>query len=369
MAVCAAETLRDAFSACFDQNRFAKTASAIGGDEHAVSFSPISADMDFSLIKNQDVLVRALQIAAAGRHHVLAFGPPGCGKTLALSRFPALLPNLTDQEARPVSRIHSLADASHIAQGLIRMPPFRTPHQSASLEGMTGGGTHCSPGEISLAHNGVLFLDEILEFKPHVLQSLRVPLENGTVTITRAGKSAVYPARFILLAAANPCPCGNFGSQGKICLCSARSVEQYWKKISGPLLDRIDIRVPVFSPENPQMHTSAIPETCKRTGTTTQALRIDVARAVTAQKKRQNVYNGELPVHDIDHFCALTPEAETELAAATLKYGFSPRSSASCRKIARTVADMEGSADIMLQHICEAVFFRKIEGGMAFEFH
>jgi magnesium chelatase family protein len=293
---------------------------------------------------------------------VLAFGPPGCGKTLALSRFPALLPYLTAREARPVSRIHSLAGTIAVAQGLIRVPPFRSPHQSSSLEGMTGGGPHCYPGEISLAHNGVLFLDEILEFKPHVLQSLRVPLEAGTVTVSRAGKSTVYPARFVLLAAANPCPCGNFGTRGKICLCSARSVEQYWKKFSGPLLDRIDIRVPVFPPGNPQ----SAEQKFALTDASTESLRNDIARAVAAQRRRQGVYNSALLAEGVSRYCALSPDAENTLAEAAIMYGFSSRSTASCRKIARTIADMAGNETISIEHIREAVFFRKNDGGMSY---
>ena len=362
VAVCAVETLAQAYEACFDAGKFSPPPPAAPGLHEAVEFPPVPADGDFSTLKNQGALARALQIAAAGRHHVLAFGPPGSGKTLALSRFHALLPYLTAQEARPVSRIYSLA-AHSLASGDVprdaRAAPFRSPHQSSSPEGMTGGGRQCSPGEISLAHNGVLFLDEILEFKQHVLQSLRVPLETGSVTVSRAGRSSVYPARFVLLAAANPCPCGNFGARGKICLCSPRSVEQYWKKLAGPLLDRIDMRIPVF-PQGQFSDERYAPQAYS-----TESLREGIARATAVQRGRQRAYNGALTPEEITAFCPLTDSARAALDKAALLYGFTSRSVALCKKIARTIADMEQRAVIDAAHIEEAVFFRKNEGGVS----
>ncbi|GMO47081.1 MAG: YifB family Mg chelatase-like AAA ATPase [Treponemataceae bacterium] len=359
IAVCAAETLPAALQACFDSSKFTAPKECLFAD--GVFFPPVSAEMDIAVVKNQGTLARGLQIAAAGRHHVLALGPPGSGKTLALSRFPALLPYLTASEARPVSRIHSLAGEETAGQrGLIRVPPFRAPHQSTSLEGMTGGGKHCSPGEISLAHNGILFLDEILEFKQHVLQSLRVPLEAGTVTVSRAGRSSVFPARFVLLAAANPCPCGNFGAEGKICLCGPRQIEQYWKKLSGPLLDRIDIRIPVF----PRLSAHGAKESRYAVqDASTESLREGIARAIRAQTKRQGKYNSALLPEDLDAACPLTDDARKTLEDAALLYGFSSRSVSSCKKTARTIADIAESGLIQREHIEEAVFFRKNEGG------
>jgi magnesium chelatase family protein len=206
-------------------------------------------------------------------------------------------------------------------------------------------------------------LDEVLEFKPHVLQSLRVPLETGTVSVSRAGRSAVYPARFVLLAAANPCPCGNFGSRGKICLCSPRAVEQYWKKFSGPLLDRIDIRAPVFHPQD-----RGEKEPRYSAGTMgTAELRRDIARAAAAQRSRQGGYNGAMGPEDIRRHCALDRDAADALEEACLLYGFSSRGASSCRKVARTIADMAGSPVITRDHIAEAVFFRKSEGALAYD--
>ena len=230
MKVFAADSLVEAFEAIHNRNLF--TSRKINGDAgkipegyedvEGVLFSKKDEQFDFSLVKNQEKLVRALQIAAAGGHNLLAFGPPGCGKTMCLQRFGELLPALTVEQAYPVTRIYSLAGILKADDSIMRKPPFRMPHQTASIEGICGGGMNCRPGEISLAHNGVLFLDEAAEFKSSVLQMLRVPLENKNITLSRAGRSTCYPAGFQLLMASNPCPCGNYGSSSRVCLCSAR---------------------------------------------------------------------------------------------------------------------------------------------------
>jgi magnesium chelatase family protein len=200
---------------------------------------------DLSDLRGHLVLKRALEIAAAGRHHLLLFGPPGSGKTMAALRLPGILPPLEPAEALEVTRIHSVAGALDNGGRLITRPPFRTPHHSASCEGVVGGGKWCRPGEVSLAHRGVLFLDEAPEFRKGLLQSLREPIEQQSVTIVRADQKVCYPAGFQLVLTANPCPCGNLGRPEKVCLCSADEVNRYWRKIGGAMLDRIDIRVPV----------------------------------------------------------------------------------------------------------------------------
>lgn len=351
----------------------------IGG----VLFPPVEAGYEFSDIRGQDFFVRGLQLAAAGGHNVLAFGPPGCGKTLALQKFPALLPLLSTEEARPVTRIYSLAGLLPRDSSLIRTAPFRQPHQTASIEGMCGGGPRCTPGEISLAHNGVLFLDEAAEFKTSVLQMLRVPLESGLVTLSRAGRSTVFPASFQLLLATNPCPCGNFGSQDRICLCSAHAVSQYWKKFSAPLLDRIDIRVQVQKqaggaisggPGSTGSAASAGSEGGPRTGAlsggrkplTTAALREGIARAVLIQRERQGKKNAKLTPSEIPCYCPLEDEAEALLAAAGSRLSFSPRSIASCIKLARTVADMKSEERITAESMKTALSYRQA-GGLAEE--
>lgn len=354
------------------------TASCV--DIGGVLFPPVEAGYEFSDIRGQDFFVRGLQLAAAGGHNVLAFGPPGCGKTLALQKFPALLPLLSTEEARPVTRIYSLAGLLPRDSSLIRTAPFRQPHQTASIEGMCGGGPRCTPGEISLAHNGVLFLDEAAEFKTSVLQMLRVPLESGLVTLSRAGRSTVFPASFQLLLATNPCPCGNFGSQDRICLCSAHAVSQYWKKFSAPLLDRIDIRVQVQKQAGgaisggPGSTASAGSEGDPRTGAisggrkplTTAALREGIARAVLIQRERQGKKNAKLTPSEIPSYCPLEDEAEALLAAAGSSLSFSPRSIASCIKLARTVADMKGEERITAESMKTALSYRQA-GGLAEE--
>ena len=391
MRVFGAENLTDAFMAmendsCFYAgNAEDNTGEDSGLPEGAVDiggvyFAPPDATFNFSQVKNQSALIRGLQIAAAGGHNLLAFGPPGCGKTLSMQRFRELLPLLTLEEAQSVTRIYSIAGLLSPGLPIIRMPPFRQPHQTASLEGMCGGGLHCSPGEISLSHNGVLFLDEAAEFKSSVLQMLRVPLESGMVTLSRAGRSTVYPARFQLLIAMNPCPCGFFGSKEKICLCSARSVEQYWKKISGPLMDRIDIRIQVEgnvggSDGNAYTDFDAYDDfddgksknqfgPYSIEGKSTEELRIDIATAVLAQRNRQGKKNAQLSPSEINEFCSMDSVASGILEAGTEHYGFSPRAVSECIKLARTIADMAKKDVIDGESMSEAVSLRKNDGGL-----
>lgn len=326
-------------------------------DVDGVYFSEISPGYEFADLKGQPTLVRGLQIAAAGGHNFLALGAPGCGKTMAIQKFPAIEPILTLEEAQSVTRIWSLAGLIKPREPLVRIPPFRTPHQTASIEGICGGGPNCRPGEISLAHNGVLFLDEAAEFRTSVLQMLRVPLESGSVTLSRAGRSTTYPASFQLMMAVNPCPCGNFGSKTKICLCSAKSIEQYWKKFSAPLLDRVDLRVFV---ENESDEEKPSNEILRPGFTTTSEIRIGVAKAINAQRRRQTVKNAKLEPQQIMEFCQLDNKSEKILDNATARYGFSPRAIASCLKVARTIADIESADNIKPEHIREAVEYRKL---------
>ncbi|HZK19339.1 MAG TPA: YifB family Mg chelatase-like AAA ATPase [Treponemataceae bacterium] len=331
-------------------------ASQATNTQEAVEFAPIIYGEDFSGVVGQSELIRALQIAAAGRHNVIAYGPPGCGKTLALRRFSSLLPQLTLEESQPVTRIYSIAGCLPVKTNLMRTPPFRMPHQSASLEGLIGGGKNCRPGEISLAHNGVLFLDEAAEFKVSVLQSLRVPLEEGRVVLSRAGRRTEFPAHFQLLIAANPCPCGNFGSDDKICVCSARSVEQYWRRFSAPLLDRIDIRVAVKA-------NTADKTVSGEQAISTQELRKNIAVAVAIQRKRQGKPNAWLTPSETVFYCKLNEESKTYLEKQTNEQGFSSRAVHSCMKLARTIADMVENYDITIEHLKEAIEIRKSEAG------
>jgi magnesium chelatase family protein len=341
--------------------------------------------MEFADIENQKNLIRALQIAAAGGHNVLAYGPPGCGKTLAMTRFPALLPLLTVEEAQSTTRIHSLAGLLHPEEPLMRIPPFRMPHQTASIEGICGGGLQSRPGEISLAHNGVLFLDEAAEFRSSILQMLRVPLESEMITLSRAGRTTIYPARFQLLVATNPCPCGNYGSTSKLCLCSMKSVEQYWRKFSGPLLDRIDIRVHVDgSTENTMIGEKSRPHPCEAccdqtncdncekiqnvesdsTGEriSTRQLREKIADAILIQRERQGKRNAHLAPQEILEFCKLNHNEQAFLDSAVQNKDLSQRAISSILKLSRTIADMEQSEKIRNEHLAEAIRLRQDSG-------
>lgn len=377
MKVFAASTLSEAFDALYKSELFtgsenSETAFLPDGavNIEGVLFAKTDPISDFADVRGQKNLVRALQVAAAGGHNLLAYGPPGCGKTLSLQRFSQLLPLLTVEEAQSVTRIHSLAGLLSASQPLMRTAPFRLPHQTASIEGMCGGGVNCRPGEVSLAHNGVLFLDEAAEFKSSVLQMLRVPLETGSITLSRAGRTTVFPARFQLLMAANPCPCGNFGSPNKLCLCSAKSVEQYWRKFSGPLLDRVDIRVPVTGgsddEENAMADAPAVSDAVvPGSGSSTAELRVPVARAVKAQRTRQGKKNALLSPQEILTFCEIEKGEKKYLDSAAENNDFSQRAVASCLKLARTIADMEGCKRIGLLHIKEAVFLRQNGGALS----
>lgn len=362
MKVFGAENLEEAFAALSNPEVFTerKNKAATKDEEippdceviEGVTFPKVTPETEFKDVKGQRKMIRALQIAAAGGHNLIAVGAPGCGKTMTLQKYSGLLPILTTEEAQPVTRILSLAGLMNPNQPLVRTPPFRMPHQTASIEGICGGGPNCRPGEISLAHNGVLFLDEAAEFKSSVLQMLRVPMESGHITIARAGRSTVFPASFQLMMAANPCPCGNFGSETKLCLCSARSVELYWKKFSAPLLDRVDLRIYVTNENGEQTKDSG-------KNLSTNELRKEIAVGVLAQRKRQAKKNAKLTPSEIAEFCKLDDESNTILTNATQRYDFSPRAVSSCLKTARTIADMAGSSSIQPHHLKEAIDFRK----------
>lgn len=363
MKVIAVEHLVEAFN---EMNALALLENNVSGiayenefdkKDEKIAFFPVTEEDDFVYVKGLDFLVRGLQIAAAGGHNLIAYGPPGCGKTLSLQKFHALLPKLRYSEALPVTRIYSLAGLLKPEQNLIEKRPFRRPHQTASLEGMIGGGPYCRPGEVSLAHNGVLFLDEGAEFRSNVLQALRVPLEEGRVSLSRAGRNTSFPASFQLLIAANPCPCGNFGVKNKICLCPPRAVEAYWKKFSSPLLDRIDIRVPVFNKIENIMDSSV-------TGRSTEDLRVDIAKAFQIQEKRQGKCNARLGAEEVDAHCPLGHDLRNKLLQKSRDQGFSSRAIHSVIKLSRTIADMAARDRIIEADLDEAILYRKNEGGL-----
>lgn len=319
-------------------------------------------------IKGQAHLIRALEIAAAGGHNLIAYGPPGCGKTLALRRFQSLLPDMDFVTSHEVTRIYSIAglleENPDKIDVLIKRPPFRMPHPNASLEGMIGGAGTCLPGEVSLAHGGVLFLDEATQFKATVLQTLRSPLETGRVTLSRAGRSSTFPANFQLLLACNPCPCGNFGAEGKVCTCMMQSVESYWKKLTAPLLDRIDLRIPVFPPT-----ASNLLEESKYSITDLRN-KIKIARNIQWERTKKSKLaeknlsfmeykNANLLPRDTKDACKLTDEALRIFSAFSKEEHLSGRGSHAVLKIARTIADIEDMEEISSASLEEAFNLRK----------
>lgn len=301
-------------------------------DKMEFEFDEVSEEESLNAIKGHNELKYAVAVAVAGRHNILAYGPPGCGKTLILQKMTQLLPRLTDEERASVQRIYSIAGLNNYGQRRERRP-FRMPHQTASIEGMCGGGHNCMPGEISLAHNGVLFLDEAAEFKTSVLQMLRVPLECGQITLSRAGRTTVYPARFQLAVAMNPCPCGNYGSEDRVCLCSAKSVEQYWKKFSGPLLARVEIRFNVTDDKSEAIFTL-------------EELRDMISKAWHIQYERQNKLNADLTPDEVQKI-KFTKFAKEALDEWEVSDNPSCRARANVIKVARTLQDMRGASPVV----------------------
>lgn len=292
----------------------------------------------------------AMAVAAAGRHNIIAIGSPGCGKTMLLQRLPEITPDfVTSEDADATTRVWSLAGLLHPDEGTLKRRPFRVPHQTASIEGICGGGPDCRPGEISLAHGGTLFLDEAAEFRSSVLQMLRVPLESHQITLSRAGRSTVYPAKFQLAMAVNPCPCGNYGSKTKICLCSLKSIDQYWKKFSAPLLDRVDIRY--FFGGDYKLPTSL--------DLSLEGIRAMVKQAWETQLKRQGKLNSELAPEEVLKYVPLSDDVRKMLDKAALRYGFSPRAIRSTMQLARTIADMNGFENIDTACMTVALELRK----------
>ena len=324
--------------------RFPENSSAIApwaGREVIFDEERISEIYDMNLDGYYDA-ARAIEIAIAGKHNLLLNGAPGSGKTyLADKLIPALTPALTNEEAQSVTRIHSIAGLMQPNEPLKKFPSFRMPHQTASLEGICGGGQRCSPGEISLAHNGTLFLDEAAEFKSSVLQMLRVPLESGTIMLSRAGRTSSYPAHFQLVMATNPCPCGNYGVEGKICLCSERSINLYWNKFSSPLIDRVEIKQNVVKDENDRRRISVA------------EMKQHIENAIRIQRENPH-YNARLNPQEIAEKCHLDRDCEEFIERQVERYDISPRSKANILKVALTIANMDNRTEIAIDDLREA---------------
>lgn len=314
-------------------------------------------DIDFSDIKGQDSLKRALEVAAAGAHNMIIIGPPGSGKTMAARRLPTILPKLSFDEAIEVTKIYSVSGLLK-SNSLIDNRPFRAPHHTASSASLIGGGRMPKPGEVSLAHNGVLFLDEIPEFKKNVLEVLRQPMEDGIVTISRVNATLTYPSKFMMIASMNPCPCGYYGDQFHECTCSQGNIDKYLGKISNPLLDRIDIHIEVLPVDYKDLRGDKKQETSKEI-----RRRVNNAREFQLERyKGDKLYNNShLSPKNIKKYCRLNKGADAIMKEAFKKYRFSARTYNKVLKVGRTIADLDGEDIIMEKHILEAIRYRSLD--------
>lgn len=310
---------------------------------------------DLAFVKGQHVAKRALEVAVSGGHNLLLIGAPGTGKTMLAKCIPTIMPDMTFEEALETTKIHSVAGLLKDFDGIVYARPFRTPHHTATNVSMVGGGSKVKPGEISLAHNGVLFLDEMPEYTRSTLECLRQPLEDGCITVSRAAGSVKYPANFMLCGSMNPCPCGNFGSPDKVCTCTSAQIAKYKAKLSGPLLDRIDIQVEVDSVKYEELSIDEVAETSEK-------VRERVNRTRLIQKRRFAedgiLTNSDMGEKHLKKYCALSPECEKVLRYAYESLKLSPRARSRIIKVARTIADMELYDEIRQEHILEAISYR-----------
>ena len=318
-------------------------------------------ELDYSQVMGQETAKRALEVAAAGRHHLLMVGPPGAGKSMLAKRFPTIMPPFEEEEAIENARILSVTGRLNGGE-IDFQPPFRSPHHSASDAGLVGGGRRVNPGEITLAHNGVLFLDELSEFRRNVLETLRQPIEDGCIDISRASCSVTYPADFQLLAAMNPCPCGYYGTPGGRCRCTPHQVSRYLSRISGPIIDRIPIHIEVRPVK---------PENFRALGSdkiNSERIRKRVMKARDIQRKRYQEVEGvrrnsEIPLSMLEEVCRPEKQARSLLAAAQKKLRFSARSRKNIMQVARTIADLDGSEEVLARHIGESIQYRPVRYG------
>jgi len=333
--------------------RLAQTGTAPPPPPARPHISVLSSPPDFADVRGQESAKRALSIAAVGSHNVLMWGPPGSGKTLLARRLPGILPPLLGEEALSATRIHSVAGLLEPGTGLLSERPFRSPHHSSSMVSLVGGGTIPRPGEVSLAHHGILFLDEIAEFPRHVLESLRQPLEDGEVSISRAQQATRFPCRCLVVAAMNPCPCGHLGSRLRSCTCASHEIERYRNRLSGPLLDRFDLHleIPSILPEDLEVAPRAELDTATLVARTCRARKF-------SQERQGNLLNGQLGGLALRENCDLEPSSKAFLVQASRKLALSARAHERVLRVARSVADLDAQTRVTEAHIAEALAFR-----------
>ncbi len=343
------KNLIDALSACRSETKAFKETR---NQQH-------SSDLKYNFkdVKGQETAKRAIEIAAAGNHNILMYGPPGSGKTMLAKRIPSILPPLTREQSIATTMIHSVGGALKSSEGLVTTPPFRSPHHTSSDAALVGGGKIPSVGEISLAHNGVLFLDEFVEFKNDVLQALRQPLEDNEITVARASGSYKFPADFMLVASSNPCQCGYFFDPEIPCKCSPNKVKTYFQKIAGPILDRIDIEVLVGRVEYKDLMY-------KHSEESSESIKERVLKAREAQKNRfnsGNIFNSRMTNADIKKYCKIDTGTEAIFEVAAKKMNLSARSFFKVLKVSRTIADLESSDSVRKNHLLEALSYKNLQ--------
>jgi magnesium chelatase family protein len=315
------------------------------------TFKNLSASLDMKDVSGQEMAKRALEIASSGGHNILLFGPPGSGKTLLVRAMAGILPDLTTEESLELTKIYSIS--GKLTAKFITSRPVRNPHHTTSNVALVGGGTNPQPGEITLAHRGILFLDEFPEFPRNVLEALRQPLEDGVVTVSRAKNTFTFPAKFILVAAQNPCPCGYFGDSGHRCMCTPAQIFKYQKKVSGPLLDRIDLHVEV-----PRLPYEKIANAQQSESSADIKERVQKAREIQQKRFGNSSTNSEMNVVELRKHCKLGPAEQDLMKAAMKQYSLSGRSLHRILKVARTIADLSASDSIALTHLAEAIQYR-----------
>ncbi len=349
------ENLKDIYYH-FSGAKIIYTAKPLSFDE--ILTQNVDYEFDFSEVRGQELVKRALQIAAAGSHNIAMKGPPGAGKTMLARCLPSILPDLTSKEALEVTKIYSISGNLDPESPIIRTRPFRSPHHTTSRTGLIGGSTNLTPGEISLAHRGVLFLDEFAELPRHVLEALRQPVEDGCVNISRAAGSIKFPSKFMLVVAYNPCPCGYLGDPKKECICSPQQILRYKKRISGPILDRIDIHIEV-----PAVDTEKLISTRPSKSSKEVKAKVQEARAIQLKRfKNLNITsNSEMKPKEIKEFCVLKPAVLDLLRHAVNQMGLSARGYFRILKVSRTIADLENAEEIDINHVSEALSFRSRE--------